>query len=1413
MIKSILVLAFLITVPALVSESFSFLSGDMIDQNFENHTHVPSNHESQIIKFNEPSNEQQLKRYLIFGKGSPSELGNINADYSMSSSNGFFSIVVVPENTISIFQSKGFHVIEDFQLDFHSKYISKNNISQISTIGNIANSERVHSLYNVTGKDVKIAIIDTGVDFSNLDMQHSVARDKQNIPIMLDPDGQGLILTNATFAANIDQYGTIKNFTKSAKHETTSDVYVKSRDGGVFLNIAQNGDGTSLLVYNSMFPMYGNTPLLNGTLSDDMKIGKDKHDYIESKSGVYHLGVMFQGTPRHPQVVPVLVVDSKTSGIYDTIIPDMSTSWQDFTNTSDNKKPDFDFDFTDDVSHVIGDGNEFLVYDYDDDGKFDYSAGTLGAQVLDIYGAINEKSNIDENFGAINGTLLPPIDQSGQFFGVMTDVLGHGTASAGTIVSKGLQEYDIYNNTKKFHIKGIAPDAKIIPVKALWFGDVLYAWLWSAGFDNDDVQWNFTGSTRADIISNSWGVSTFPNFEYAPGFDLLSLVMTTLSLPGSFNEDYPGVLMVSSAGNSGHGYGTIGLPNASPTGISVGATTNNIFVGFGPFKDEPRFGNSTKHSDHVVDFSSRGPTLIGDPKPDLMSVGAYSFTPSSVTKPSEDYKQDPFGMFGGTSMSAPIVSGTAALVIQSLHDNSKQFSPSDVKNILMSTAKDMQNDPFTQGSGIVDSLDAVRFVHGEGGVFQVHNTASSKNLNSILELPLKNLNYTAFGMSSPSLSLDKINQTSWFGGRLNSGDDSKATFKIENPTNKTLSIKIIPQKLELIEKFTYDGFTEPRLHDSYLNETDAYRPNYVSLGNMTISGNNVSASNMDIPDNSTLLVLNANFSFDQFMNQTNPIYADDLKISSLYIYDWKDKDDNSEISSDELSLVNRGGSWGTNQELRITEPTNQFENEMVVGIYPVPERYSYWGGSINQNSTSMNYTLSASYFKKNNWNDVTVEKQVVTIPPKQIAEIDAKISTTDDQKTGIYDGFLTFEGEHHTANVPVSYVIVEKIQKDIPFTFVGSNDDVNFGNEYVKGAFDMTNRYMAGDWRQFYLDVDDNTINSAAFELSWKNDHTNFSAFVLDPYGKIIGTNMPTGVFGHFMNWASLDWLGNSPFSQGGGFFPVKNKDTTSTLIFAPINQTGTHSLLVHSTLFDGHDITEPLTLVAKFSTLTADQSPPQIILAINEFIKSDDIIIPEIIEDNPSSIIYTLDGNQIQIDDSGIDVSTLEDGSHTLIINAIDKFGLQSSQTFNFVVDTKSPTIELLSQNNSAVSNRLDIQLSVDDQNLPKSDYLSILLPNGERIVDQKSYSFDTSDLEEGEFSIDIFVQDEAKNNISTKIMFEIDHSIIDSTKPLISATPSQIIESDTDYLLIIVIGIIAIVIVSVLVILKQKSKIPQKN
>ena len=153
------------------------------------------------------------------------------------------------------------------------------------------------------------------------------------------------------------------------------------------------------------------------------------------------------------------------------------------------------------------------------------------------------------------------------------------------------------------------------------------------------------------------------------------------------------------------------------------------------------------------------------------------------------------------------------------------------------------------------------------------------------------------------------------------------------------------------------------------------------------------------------------------------------------------------------------------------------------------------------------------------------------------------------------------------------------------------SDDVLYGNGYTKGAFDMVNRYMAGDWRQYYFDIQNESINTAAIELSWISNNTNLSVFVMDPSGKIIQTNMPSGVFGHFLGWASLDWLGSSIFSQGGGFFPVKNKDDTSTVLYVPINQTGTYTLLTHSTLFGGSSTTEPVTLVAKFTNISPNMT------------------------------------------------------------------------------------------------------------------------------------------------------------------------------------------------------------------------------
>ena len=128
----------------------------------------------------------------------------------------------------------------------------------------------------------------------------------------------------------------------------------------------------------------------------------------------------------------------------------------------------------------------------------------------------------------------------------------------------------------------------------------------------------------------------------------------------------------------------------------------------------------------------------------------------------------------------------------------------------------------------------------------------------------------------------------------------------------------------------------------------------------------------------------------------------------------------------------------------------------------------------------MDYTLTASYFEKELWNDLSVEQDSVSIPPLSNVRINSTIITDSDQKTGIYDGFILFEGEHHNLNVPVTYTVKHQVEKDIPIVIHGEQNSVNYGNGFVKGAFDMTNRYMSGDWRQYFLDINDKTINSGA---------------------------------------------------------------------------------------------------------------------------------------------------------------------------------------------------------------------------------------------------------------------------------------------------------------------------------------------
>ena len=792
-----------------------------------------------------------------------------------------------------------------------------------------------------------------------------------------------------------------------------------------------------------------------------------------------------------------------------------------------------------------------------------------------------------------------------------------------------------------------------------------------------------------------------------------------LSTPHSLDDNYPGVTMVVSAGNSGPGYGTMGMPNASPFGISVGATTNNVFVGYGPFKDQPRFGNTTEHYNHVIDFSSRGPGIIGDPKPDLMSIGAHSFTPSNVLKLEKDSEQESFSLFGGTSMAAPLVSGSAAVLMQSMNENQLEYDPFLIKNILMSTATDLQNDALTQGSGLVNVEKAVDYVHG-GDVFIVYNDASFTNIKSVIENPINEINSTMLNLERFQLPEKNYPITSWFGGHLAPGERNVATFTIENPSDHELQISVSSQSLELIQKTAYSGTTEPLLQDRILNDSGTYRPNYVHLSNIqnhTDIGSFFD-DGVELPDVSDLLILNLNFPFNEFMNKTHEIYAEDLSISSLYLYDWVDKNNNTVVTSDELSLVTRGGSWGTVQELRVTEPTSKFIGTPLVGIYPVPTKFSFWIGDSQINATSMNYTLTSSYYQHNKWDTIWLDQNTIMVPPNGSAKFSATIIVPSDYQTGVYQGFLKFSSSNHSTKVPVTFVVTKTISDTFNVLIEGiSSDDVLYGSGYIKGAFDMTNRYMAGDWRQYYFDIQNSDINAAAIEFSWDNEDTNLAIFAVDPTGKIIQTNMPSGVFGHFMGWTSLDWLGTSPFSQGGGFFPIKNKDNTSTVLYVPINQTGLYSLLVHSTLFAGNSTTEQISLSAKFTNISnKDNIPPLIEISIPKIIDQNSLVIPIITDDNLKTVSFFANSTEIFLNNNnGLDFDLLSDGDYILTITALDESGNYSTDSFPFTKNT------------------LIINESESDEHLKSSEEIILSYNNTEKpdqkIIDDPSPSSTFSD------------------------------------------------------------------------------------
>ncbi|WP_445166389.1 S8 family peptidase [Mycolicibacterium sp. Dal123E01] len=96
-------------------------------------------------------------------------------------------------------------------------------------------------------------------------------------------------------------------------------------------------------------------------------------------------------------------------------------------------------------------------------------------------------------------------------------------------------------------------------------------------------------------------------------------------------------------------------------------------------------------------FSSRGPTVDGRLKPDLIAPG------EQITAP---IPKGQWGTLDGTSMAAPHVSGAAAMLMARYRELIGK--PDLIKKILCGTATDLGRDRTFQGHGLVDVLRALQ---------------------------------------------------------------------------------------------------------------------------------------------------------------------------------------------------------------------------------------------------------------------------------------------------------------------------------------------------------------------------------------------------------------------------------------------------------------------------------------------------------------------------------------------------------------------------------------------------------------------------------------------------------------------------------------------------------------------------------
>ena len=236
--------------------------------------------------------------------------------------------------------------------------------------------------------------------------------------------------------------------------------------------------------------------------------------------------------------------------------------------------------------------------------------------------------------------------------------IDHGTPVAGTIGART-------DNSEG--VAGLMWDLKIMPLKIIESDKT-----GNPPSSRVAEAFDYARSNGADVINFS-GSSSSPNGPRSEA---------------AYNAYASGLVVVTSAGNEGNS--SINYPAALHTAIGVGATDS----------DDERCQEPSCRFD-----SNYGPRL------DIVAPSEFETTSRGVE--GLLYRE-----FGGTSQSAPVVSGIAGLLFAESRDENHDLSNNDIVHLLERTAKDLgpSGRDNEYGHGRVNAYEALRRLNDPYGV-------------------------------------------------------------------------------------------------------------------------------------------------------------------------------------------------------------------------------------------------------------------------------------------------------------------------------------------------------------------------------------------------------------------------------------------------------------------------------------------------------------------------------------------------------------------------------------------------------------------------------------------------------------------------------------------------------------------------